>query len=70
VLLHYLRRVGLKGTELARAQCGTIRLKLLKIGALISVSVRRFRFQMASGYPYAETFRQVLRNLRDGPLPE
>jgi len=70
VLLHYLRRVGLKGTELARAQCGTIRLKLLKIGALIRVSVRRVRFQMASGYPYAETFWQVLRNLRDGPLPE
>lgn len=69
VLLHYLRRVGLKGTELARAQCGTIRLKLLKIGALISVSVRRVRFQMASGYPYATTFWQVLRNLRDGPLP-
>ncbi len=69
VLLHYLRRVGLRGTELARAQCGTIRLKLLKIGALVSLSVRRVRFRMASGYPYAETFWQVLRNLRDGPLP-
>jgi Transposase DDE domain group 1 len=69
VLLHYLRRVGLQGTELARAQCGTIRLKLLKIGALITVSVRRIRFRMASGYPYADTFWQVLRNLRDGPLP-
>lgn len=69
LLLHYLRRVGLHGTELARAQCGTIRLKLLKIGALVSVSVRRVRFRMASGYPYAAAFRQVLQNLRDGPAP-
>lgn len=67
VLLHYLRQVGLLGTELARAQCGTIRLKLLKIGALVSLSVRRVRFRMASGYPYAAVFRQVLQNLRDGP---
>jgi hypothetical protein len=69
VLLHHLRRVGLRGTELARAQCGTIRLKLLKIGALVSVSVRRIRFRMASGYPYADLFRQVLRNLRSGLSP-
>lgn len=69
VLLQYLRRVGLAGTQLARAQCGTIRLKLLKIGALISVSVRRIRFRLASGYPYAEIFRQVLYNLRHGPSP-
>ncbi len=66
VLLDHLRRVGLQGTELARAQCGTIRLKLLKIGALISVSVRRVRLRMASGYPYATIFRQVLANLRHG----
>jgi hypothetical protein len=69
VLLHHLRRVGLSGTALARAQCGTIRLKLLKIGALVSVSVRRVRFRMASGYPHAELFGQVLRNLRHGPSP-
>lgn len=66
VLLHHVRRVGLRGTELARAQCGTIRLKLLKIGALVSISVRRVRFRMASGYPYAELFLQVLANLRHG----
>ncbi len=64
VVLHILRRVGLRGTELARAQCGTIRLKLLKIGSLISISVRRIRFRMASGYPYIDLFRQVLYNLR------
>ena len=69
VLLEHLRRVGLRGTELARAQCGTIRLKLLKIGALVSVSVRRIRFRMASGYPHAELFRQVLANLRHGLSP-
>jgi hypothetical protein len=69
VLLHYLRRVGLRGTELARAQCGTIRLKLLKIGALVTVSVRRIRFRMASGYPHADLFWQVLANLRHGPSP-
>jgi len=69
VLLHHLRRVGLRGTQMARAQCGTIRLKLLKIGALISVSVRRVRFRLASGYPYADLFRQVLYNLRHGPSP-
>ena len=69
VLLHHLRRVGLRGTELARAQCGTIRNKLLKIGALVSVSVRRIRLRMASGYPYAQLFAQVLANLRPGLSP-
>jgi len=69
VLLEYLRRVGLRGTELARAQCGTIRLKLLKIGALVSISVRRIRFRMASGYPHADLFWQILANLRHGPSP-
>jgi hypothetical protein len=69
VLLQHLRRVGLRGTELARAQCGTIRLKLLKIGALVSISVRRIRFRMASGYPHADLFWQVLANLRHGPSP-
>ena len=69
VLLHHLRRVGLHGTELARAQCGTIRTKLLKIGALVSVSVRRIRLRMASGYPYAQLFAQVRANLRHGLSP-
>jgi len=69
VLLQHLRRVGLRGTSLVHAQCGTIRLKLLKIGALVSVSVRRIRFRMASGYPYAHLFWQVLANLRHGLSP-
>ena len=69
LLLHHVRRVGLRGTELARAQCGTIRLKLLKIGALVSVSVRRIRLRMASGYPHPHLFWQVLANLRHGLSP-
>jgi hypothetical protein len=69
VLLNQLRRIGLRGTDLARAQCGTIRLKLLKVGALISVSVRRVRFRLASGYPYAALFRTVLANLQASHVP-
>ena len=69
VLLSELRRVGLKGTDLARAQCGTIRTKLLKIGSLVSVSVRRVRLSMASGCPYAKLFVQVLTNLRKAYRP-
>ena len=48
VVMAALRRIGLGGTELARATCGTIRLKLLKIGALITVSVRRVKIAFAS----------------------
>jgi hypothetical protein len=69
VLLSELRRVGLKGTELATAQCSTIRLKLLKIGALISVSARRIYVRMASGYPYADLLARVLRNIQDTYTP-
>jgi hypothetical protein len=54
VLLSALRRIGLEGTALARATCGTIRLKLLKIGALVTVSVRRIKLAMASGFPWRE----------------
>ncbi|MCK4547922.1 MAG: IS1380 family transposase [Candidatus Eisenbacteria sp.] len=69
VLMSELRRVGLAGTELARAQCSTIRTKLLKIGALISVSVRRIRIQCATGYPYANLLARVLKNLQKAYLP-
>jgi hypothetical protein len=54
VLLSALRRLALRGTELAQASCGTIRLKLLKIGALVTISVRRIKLAMASGFPWAE----------------
>jgi hypothetical protein len=51
VLMEALRRIGLKATTLANATCGTIRLKLLKIGALVRLSVRRVKIAMASSYP-------------------
>ena len=47
-----LRRLGLAHTRLANATCGTIRLKLLKIGAQVRVSVRRIKVAMASACPY------------------
>lgn len=52
VLLAGLRRLGLAGTQFAKATCGTIRLKLLKIGALITTSVRRVKIAMTSAYPW------------------
>jgi hypothetical protein len=63
VLLEALRRLGLAGTELAEAQSLTIRLKLLKIGALVRVTVRKVWVKMSSGCPYADVFRQVHANL-------
>jgi Transposase DDE domain group 1 len=63
VLLEALRRLGLAGTELAEAQCQTIRLKLLKIGALVRVTVRKVWVKLSSGSPYAEVFRRVHANL-------
>jgi hypothetical protein len=51
VLLDSLRRIGLAGTELARATCGSIRLRLLKVGALVRVSVRRVKVAMSSAAP-------------------
>lgn len=68
-LLCELRRVGLKGTEWARAQCHSIRGKLLKIGGLVQVSVRRVRVALASGYPWKAIFRQVAGNIRRGWEP-
>lgn len=52
VLISTLRRIGLAGTRFAKATCGTIRLKLLRIGALMKVSVRRIKFAMASAHPW------------------
>ncbi len=68
VLLQALRRLGLKGTALAHAQCHTIRLKLLKIGAQIRVTVRKVWVSLASGSPYADLFAQVYINLLAAPL--
>ena len=64
VLLNELRRLGLTGTDLAQARCDTIRTKLLKIGAQVKVTVRRVWVHLASSYPYATLFVQVLGRLR------
>jgi hypothetical protein len=62
-LLEALRRLGLAGTSMAQAQCQTIRLRLLKIGALVQVTVRRVWVRLASSCPYAGVFRQAFGNL-------
>jgi hypothetical protein len=59
VLLCATRRIGLHDTQFANATCGTIRLKLLKIGALVRVSVRRIKIAMASAYPTAHDWGQA-----------
>jgi hypothetical protein len=57
VLICALRRIGLKHTQFAKATCGTIRLKLLKIGALVRISVRRVKVAMPSACPYQTEYR-------------
>jgi hypothetical protein len=63
VLLCALRRIGLHHTPFAKASCGTIRLKLLKIGAYVRVSVRRIKFAMASSCPAAATWGRAANRL-------
>jgi len=67
LLMEALRRLGLAGTELSRAQCATLRLKLLKIGAQIRVTVRRVWISLAEGYAHAGLFAQVWAQLRALP---
>ena len=68
VLMQTLRRLALQGTALARAQCDTIRLKLLKVGVQVRISVRKVWLAFAESYPYAALFRQVLTRLQAIPL--
>jgi len=68
LLLEALRRLGLKGTELAQAQATTIRLKVLKIGALIRVTVRKVWIALAGGYPYAELWTRIWEQLQQLPV--
>ena len=63
VLLCALRRIGLAATKFARATCGTIRLKLLKIGALVKLSVRRIKVAMTSSCPDQEDFAKAYHAL-------
>jgi hypothetical protein len=64
MLITTLRHHALAGTELERAQPGTIRLKLLKIGAVVTISVRRIWLRMASGYPCQQLFAQALQRFQ------
>lgn len=68
MLMHALRRIGLKGTQMAAAQCSTIRLRLLKVGAQVKTTVRKVWVSLAGGYPYADLFFQVFRNLQTATL--
>jgi len=63
LLIEAIRRLGLRGTELARAQVGTIRLKLLKIGAVLTRNTRRVKLLLSSSYPYQSIFRTVFERL-------
>jgi Transposase DDE domain group 1 len=63
-LMEALRRLGLQGTAWAQAQVDTIRLKLLKIGAVVKVSVRRVMLQLSSTYPWKDLYAQAFHALR------
>ena len=62
-LIQTLRSTALAGTELANAQAGTIRNKLLKIGAVVTTSVRRIVLQLSSAYPLKELFQEIVQRL-------
>jgi hypothetical protein len=67
LLIVTLRHLGLRGTELCKAQAATIRTKLLKIGALVTVSVRRVHIRLSSAFPLQDLFVQALTKLRPAP---
>jgi len=71
VLMSSLRRTGLKGTQMEKAQCGTVRKKLLKIGAQVNVTVRKVWLSFSEAYPYIEIFLRIYHNLtgRSEPVP-
>ena len=68
VLMQALRRLALQETELAQAQCCTLRLKLLRIGAVVSLSVRRLYISLSSSYPYQQLFRLAYQRLQAIPI--
>lgn len=63
LLMSALRRLGLKDTDLANAQCDTIRLKLFKIGARIKVTTRKIWISLSSSYPMVDVFNRIFSNL-------
>ncbi len=64
IVLRALRQYGLAETELAQAQCDTIRVRLLKIGAVIGVHVRRVTVALSEAYPLRALFVRVWEKLR------
>lgn len=66
LLVHLCTTVGLAGTELARAQVGTLRCRLLKVGAVIVRNTRRIRFFLASAFPQREAFYFVAQRFASG----
>jgi len=68
MLMQSLRRLGLQNTHMAAAQCNTIRLKLLKVGAQVKITVRKVWISLAGGYPYADLFCETFRNLQAAHL--
>ena len=65
LILHDLRRLALCGTAMGRAQVSTIRCRLLKIGAVVKVSVRRVYVSLSSVFPLQELFARILANIRE-----
>lgn len=68
-LAQALRRIGLAGTALAKAQVGTIRLRLLKLSGVVQISMRRIRVALSSAFPLQDVYATVLRNLQALPSP-
>lgn len=69
MLLERLRSLGLQGTEFATATVGTIRLRLLKVAAMVQISVRRIYIRMASSFPLQQLYAQCLSRLRASSGP-
>ena len=67
VLMHGLRRLGLAGTRWARAQCGTLRVKLLKVAARVRITARKVWLSFSSVYPYRDAFTTAAAALCRGP---
>jgi hypothetical protein len=63
IFMNELRSIGLKRTEYERAQCETIRIKLLKVGARVITSVRRIRISIATGFPYQDIYAKILERI-------
>jgi hypothetical protein len=64
IILNEIRNVGLRGTKFEKYQCDNIRLKILKIGAEIKVSVRRVYVSLSESYPYKDIFNRIIENIK------